>query len=361
VSESTTGSTDSKRIRLNLTLAVTKTHFSAASSTTSDGNPNAQSQGATLAITGRVTSENIHVKLGSFHTLDIEVNRDLKIIKEDWDNFALETVAEACVEGRGADVGALICGEGTAAICLLSEHMTVIKQRLEVNIPRKRSGSSTLREKGLTRFYEILYNSILRHLPYQTLKVIIIASPGFIKDTVYDYIFSEALRTTNKALLQSRPKFLRVHVNSPHVHSLMEVIKSPEVSNQLKESKFAREGVALDKFFKMLGEDEMRAWYGMEHVLLAAERSAIGTLLISDHLFRSGDPVLRKKYIALVESVRQTGGEVFVFSSMHESGQQLNQITGIAALLTFPLDVEVVEAEEALYKKETQEKQDDAG
>lgn len=36
----------------------------------------------------------------------------------------------------------------------------------------------------------------------------------------------------------------------------------------------------------MLGSDEMRAWYGPEHVFLAADRGAVGTLLISDGLFR---------------------------------------------------------------------------
>lgn len=36
----------------------------------------------------------------------------------------------------------------------------------------------------------------------------------------------------------------------------------------------------------MLGSDENRAWYGPEHVRLASERGAIGTLLISDDLFR---------------------------------------------------------------------------
>ena len=75
--------------------------------------------------------------------------------------------------------------------------------------------------------------------------------------------------------------------------------------SQLKETKFAREGIVLDKygkadfipilawhlwsfvrFFKMLGSDEMRAWYGPDHVCLAADRGAIGTLLISDDLFR---------------------------------------------------------------------------
>lgn len=36
----------------------------------------------------------------------------------------------------------------------------------------------------------------------------------------------------------------------------------------------------------MLGSDELRAWYGPDHVCLAADRGAIGTLLISDDLFR---------------------------------------------------------------------------
>lgn len=90
----------------------------------------------------------------------------------------------------------------------------------------------------------------------------------------------------------------------------------------------------------MLGSDEMRAWYGPDHVALATDRGAIGTLLISDELFRqvvlycqwlacnsrifdrASDPVLRKKYVRLVEDVRTKGAEVLIFSSMHESGQR---------------------------------------
>lgn len=36
----------------------------------------------------------------------------------------------------------------------------------------------------------------------------------------------------------------------------------------------------------MLGTDELRAWYGPTHVAMAVERGAVGTLLISDDLFR---------------------------------------------------------------------------
>jgi hypothetical protein len=40
----------------------------------------------------------------------------------------------------------------------------------------------------------------------------------------------------------------------------------------------------------MLGSDELRAWYGPDHVALAVSRGAVGTLLISDELFRCVSP-----------------------------------------------------------------------
>ncbi|KAJ6485178.1 eRF1 domain 1-domain-containing protein [Mycena vitilis] len=360
---SSTGSVDSQRVRLNLTIKVSRVEFSSSASSTaasttedaadpSSSSANQSDSTAALHISGPVIVENQHVRLGAFHTLDIEVQRDVRIEKLDgWDSVALSRVDEAIVPGKGAEVAALVCGEGTAAFCLLSQHMTLVTHRLSLPVPRKSGASSgaTQHEKGLTRFYGALFDSFMRHVPYANvgLKAIVIASPGWVRDSVYDYIVAEASRRGDKVLQKAlKDKVIKVHISSPHVHSLVEVLKSPEIVSQLKETKFAREGIVLDKFFKMLGTDEMRAWYGPDHVVLAADRGAIGTLLISDDLFRASNPETRKKYVALVEAVQQKGGEVVIFSSMHESGQQLNQLTGIAAILTFPLDVEVVEAEE---------------
>lgn len=107
--------------------------------------------------------------------------------------------------------------------------MTHVRQRIDVPVPRKRTGSTSMHEKGLEKFYSTLYATFLRHIPFSSLRVIVLASPGFVKDAVFDYIFSQAVKTNNKALLQARNKFFRIHVSSPHVHSLVEVLKSPEV------------------------------------------------------------------------------------------------------------------------------------
>jgi len=44
--------------------------------------------------------------------------------------------------------------------------------------------------------------------------------------------------------------------------------------------------------------------------------------------------------------VKAKGGKVFIFSSLHVSGEQLHQLGGVAAILRFPMEIENVEEEE---------------
>jgi protein pelota len=147
-----------------------------------------------------------------------------------WDSIALGRVDEAIVPGRGAEVGAVVMGEGTATFCLLSQHMTSVVHRISVSIPRKSSGSQ--HEKGLAKFYGTLYDAFVRHIPYANtgLRAIVLASPGWVRDAAFEWMMGEGSRRGDKILLRMlKEKVVRVHISSPHVHSLTEVLKSPEV------------------------------------------------------------------------------------------------------------------------------------
>lgn len=128
-----------------------------------------------------------------------------------------------------------------------------------------------------------------------------------------------------------------VHSSTGYLQGLEEILKDPSIQKQLSNTKFAREGAIFEEFQRVLNNDDDRAWYGPLEATKAVELGAIKYFMITDTLFRSDDIAVRKHYIKLTEEVKRQGGEVLIFSSLHESGEQLDQLTGVAVLLNYPV------------------------
>jgi protein pelota len=155
------------------------------------------------------------------------------------------------------------------------------------------------------------------------------------------------VRQDDKQLLEHKAKFMLCHASSGHKHALDEVLNDPAIQSQVADTKAVEDVKALETFFRMLHTDQDRAYYGLKHVTQANANMAIETLLITDELFRHQDIATRRKYVDLVESVRDNGGIVRLFSSLHVSGEKLGQISGVAAILRFPMpEIDQEEEEE---------------
>lgn len=282
------------------------------------------------------------MKVGGHHTLDLELNRNFTLEKgEGWDSVFLDVVRDAVKQDKEGTVPAVVMQDGLANICLITENQTVLKHRVETTIPRKRPGKASDHDKGILKFYQTTLETLLRHVDITEPRPLLLASPGFTAAGFQKYIIDEATRTGNKAVLANKSNFVVVHSSSGHLHSLNEVLKSPEVLAKLKDTKYAKETRLVDDFFTMLRKDDGRAWYGPAEVEKAVEQGAVGrgggVLLISNALFRSYDIGTRKRWVTLVDKVKADGGDARVLSSDHESGQRLHGLGGIAAILTFPL------------------------
>lgn len=96
----------------------------------------------------------------------------------------------------------------------------------------------------------------------------------------------------------------------------------PEVVAKLADTKAAGEVKALETFYQMLQTEPEKAFYGLKQVEKANESQAVETLMICDSLFRSCDVPTRKRYVNLIEGVKDGGGEVKIFSSLHVSGER---------------------------------------
>ncbi|KAL6714123.1 Translation factor pelota [Lecanora helva] len=329
--ESSTGSTSSTRVHITLLISVEKLDFDV--------------QSAQLHVSGKIVEETKYTKVGQFHTLDLELNRNFTLEKkEGWDSVARALVKEACDPVKSADVWAVIMQEGLAHIAVLTGHRTVLRQKVEMTVPKKRGvGRQGDHDKALEKFFQTTLDTLLRQLDLTQSKPILLASPGFTAQAFLKHILATATRTGNKPLLAQKTNFVIAHAASGYLHSLDEVLQTPEVLARLKDTKYARESKLMKEFMELLYKDDGKAAYGPREVEQAVEKGAVGrgggVLLISDSLFRAQDVAVRRRWVGLVDRVRETeGGEVRVLSSSHESGKQLEGLGGIAAMLTFPLE-----------------------
>jgi protein pelota len=300
-----------------------------------------------VRLSGITVSENELVRLGAHHTLTLELNQNFSIEKECWDQIYLDLIDEATNPDRQAEVAAVVMHMGLAHVCLVTGALTVTKARIDVNIPKKRTGS-TQNQKSITKFFEAVYQAIVRHIDFHKVKVVLIGSPGYVKDDFFQYMNTEAVRRDDRVIIENKSKFVLVKASNGHKYALEEVFSDPAIMARMDDTKVAKEVEVLNKFMRMMDVDPDRAYYGYAHVKQAQEQQAIDSLLVTDELFRSSNVKTRKEYVTLVEDVRACGGNVYVFSSMHISGQQLQQVSGVAAILRYPLpDLDELEEQAA--------------
>ncbi|PHH61611.1 hypothetical protein CDD81_8126 [Ophiocordyceps australis] len=327
-----TNASSAERVHTDLTICVKSTFFDPAVSS--------------LRVSGVVAAENDHVARGAHHTLDLEVNRTFTIIKPDldgsggWDSVCKDTLAQALSDDKDGAMAAVVMNEGLANICLITRFRTVLKTRVESVVPKKRDTTAE-QDAGMRRFFDKTLASLLRALDFSASRPLLLASPGFVASGFKDYIARQGRDKSDKVLIAVAKQATVVHANSGHVHSLNEVLRSPEVLAKMRDMNYAKEAQYMDNLFDMLKLDDGRAWYGSKAVEKAVAEGAVGpgggVLLVNNSLFRSHDLTTRKKYVALVDKVKADGGEARILSSDHESGQRLKMLGDIAAILNYPM------------------------
>ena len=248
VNETSGGLTSTSRMHMMLTICVKTLDF--------------DTQASVLRVKGTNFEENQYVKMGAYHTIDLELNRKFTITKAEWDSVALERIDEACDPSQNADLAAVVMQEGLAHVCLILSSMTLVKSKIDMPIPRKRKGLCANHDKGMEKFFDRIIQAILTHVNFDIVKALIIASPGFIKDQFYEYMNAYSIKNAVKLLIDNKSKFLLVHSASGFKHSLKEIFEDQNLAPRLSDTKALGEIKALEAFYQMLKTEPNRAFYG---------------------------------------------------------------------------------------------------
>ncbi|KAF3441764.1 hypothetical protein FNV43_RR15679 [Rhamnella rubrinervis] len=301
------------RVRVSLEILITAVDYDKVSST--------------VRVQGKNVNHNQHVAAGSFHTLQLERDKEFELRKKLWKSSDVDALREGCRGASGADLAVVLMQQGLALLFLVGRRSTTLCAKIEASKAQKKSN---------IRFFENVFRAFVKHVDFEVIRCAVIASTGFAKDEFRRYLLEEAQRLKMK-WVRNKSRIVVVETKPNKGLKLNEVLHDDKVVNLIKDTQAVMEIRAFNEFLDALSSDSERACYGPKSVETAHELLAIETLLITDDLFRSPEVATRQKYIGLSNAVKNAGGNTFVFSPSHVLGEELAKLTGIAAVLRFPV------------------------
>eukprot|EP01066_Platyproteum_vivax_P010298 Platyproteum_vivax@DN4596_c0_g1_i1.p1 len=301
----------------------------------------------TIRFTGYNVRENEWVKMGQYHTTEIGIHSKVSLRKNCWDVLHVDMLMKATDPHKDAEVGVILIENGLANMYLLTASLAKDLGRIQQTIPKNRELGSGYK-KAVDKFHKQLFDSLCHHFKFDVVKVVLLAGPGLWCKQFYEYLQSSNDKAIKAAL--QRNIFVVAHASSAWRHSLDELLGDPKIQKLLNATKAGQQTVLLEQFYKMLHENSARACYGPSHVSVAAENNAIDTLLITNKVLRSNNLCQRVGLAKLVERLRSSGKKVEIFSDQHVSGEKLNMLSGIAAILAFPVyELQLLEEDQVAF------------
>ena len=260
-------------------------------------------------------------QLGHHHTLNVEENAEIEIEKH-FKPDQRERLEEAVEATDTPDVAVATVEEGQAYVHSVAQYGT--EERASITAP---TGKGEYARPRAELFEEL--TAVLGRLDADA---IILAGPGFTKRDALDYIEDNAPELAER--------ITTVDTSSVGDRGVHEVLKRGAVEDIQQQTRIAAESELIDELMERIAEGAEVA-YGPDQVAKAADYGAIEHLLVLDERLRverSGDGDWDVDVDDVVETTEQKGGEVTVFSSEFDPGQQLANLGGIAALLRYRLD-----------------------
>lgn len=134
-----------------------------------------------MRVQGKNLTVNQYVQTGSFHTLQIERNKEYEIRKEVWDEGSLWKLREGCERASGTDLAVLLLQPiGLAHVFLVG--------------PRVQTLCSKVEAVSNKTFFENVFSAFVKHVDFGVVRCVVIGSPGSMKEDFRRLLIGEAQR-----------------------------------------------------------------------------------------------------------------------------------------------------------------------
>ncbi|CAD7931239.1 unnamed protein product [Amoebophrya sp. A25] len=361
-----TGTVSKERRRVRLKIEITK-------------DVDYDAEGDELRFPGVNVAECEYVPLGANHTISLELNEKIEIEKNAWDTVHLDIIRESTDIRATSDTCVLLLdqAQGLAQFFFLTNVLAKVVFKVQTMLPKNRKFEKGNFDKALKKFYDRIIEGFKLHVNFDNIKCVVLAGPGFLKTEFFNYLrddngkraaeifsggpgqgggpsttkggpsggassSSASGSSAASALRRLNEIFFEANCSTANKQGLQELLEQEGVAKRIASTKAGEQIEGLDQLYKRLATDPERACYGPGQVLFALQNGAVEKLFLTDSLFRQKkDLADRAKYVEMVELCRELTGRrdsVVIFSSQHVSGEKLSALSGVAALLRFPVE-----------------------
>lgn len=273
---------------------------------------------SSLRINGKIREGPDDLPFDVYQAISLEPTSQFFLTKPNWPTFQKQKLQEAtkpksqqlfCILDREEALFARTTSAGFEILTRLKGQVAKKDRKVDIRIDFHSSIIQALNE----------YND--RFTP----QTIILASPAFYKEELAAKLSQEPIAK----------KIVQATCSSVTKSALNELLKRPEVASALANSRALIEENLISTLLTHIKKADKVA-YGEKEVQLAADQSAISTLLITDQLIKlSKEKEQFAKLDNLMRHVDTMQGKIHILTSTSDPGKKLDGLGSIAAILRF--------------------------
>ncbi|KAM0686697.1 Translation factor pelota [Conglomerata obtusa] len=263
-----------------------------------------------LFVKGKILNENEHIRKGSYHTIEITLNQKLTIYKNEWTELNIQSIKK--IQNQDEMVLFIYITQKKFVFSEVTANFTKVKCRKDYK----------------NKNFKNILDYMTKNLKL-TYKLIIIASNNEIRND-----FEKIFKITYKNYADRICNIKTENSNNDINKIVDEIFKDFETNKKILELQFVNDIIEFNTFKKNHVNNSLTC-VGINEVVEALEYGSIKSVIITNELFKSFDPKIRKQIDELCKSVKNLGGKIFILPIKHKCGEELHELGGIVGNLKF--------------------------
>lgn len=267
-----------------------------------------------IYLKGKTVNVHEHVKLGSYHTIDIGLGQSFVLYKEEWFTTSIKHLKEATKPQ--AEIIFIVFYERECVVSVVSKNRinTILKQEIR---NRKFGNIINMLEKYVGK-----------------VNLFVIASAFEIRNEFYKAVpmSKELKRVYNCLCVVKIPLECK---GLPNSRVISTILTDKDLSKCFQGVQYVNDLKEIDNFFVDFAKESSLICVGMCDIREAMEYGALDKLMITDEIARPKTIEERREIEAFCKEMQSINCKIFIIPVAHFSGKRLREIGGMCGTLKF--------------------------